>query len=54
MVSLGVKKDIYDANADASRGKVGELLTDVLRMIDGKPYDIYLNGEHKVNISGKK
>lgn len=48
------KKDIYDANADASRGKVGELLTYVLRMIDGKPYDIYLNGEHKVNISGKK
>lgn len=47
-------KDVYDANADASRGKVGELLTDVLRVIDGKVFDINFQGEHEVSVSGKK
>lgn len=46
--------DRYDANKDVSRGKVGELLTDVLRAIPGTEYDINLNGEHVIHLSGQR
>lgn len=46
--------DRYDANKDVKRGKVGELLTNVLRLIPGKEYEIYFNGEHPVNLNGKR
>ncbi|HAV1970624.1 MULTISPECIES: lipid II-degrading bacteriocin [Enterobacter cloacae complex] len=47
--------DRYDANSDPKRGKVGQLLTDVLRAIPGHTeYDIYLSGEHQIKLSGKK
>lgn len=47
--------DRFDANPDASRGQVGELLTDVLRNIPfHTDYDIYLSGEHKIQLIGKK
>ena len=47
--------DRYDANSDPKRGKVGQLLTDVLRSIPAHTdYDIYLSGEHGVKLSGKK
>lgn len=46
--------DRYDANKDVNRGKVGELLTDVLRAIPGQEYEIYFKGEHKIQLKGKK
>jgi len=46
--------DRYDANKDVNRGKVGELLTDVLRTIPGQEYEIYFKGEHKIQLKGKK
>jgi len=46
--------DRYDANKDVNRGKVGELLTNVLRRIPGVEYEIYFKGEHKIQLKGKK
>lgn len=51
---VGGLKDRYDANKDVTRGKVGELLTDLLRKIDGKEYDIMFKGKHDVSMKGKK
>lgn len=47
-------KDIYDANPDASRGIIGELLTDVLRSLNGQVFDINFKGEHQIYISDRK
>ena len=46
--------DNYDANASNHRGDLGEMLTTILRFLNGKEYPISIPGEIKVSGSGKR
>lgn len=47
--------DRYDANPDAKRGQIGELLTQILaRIPNHTEYEIFMQGEHRIQISGTR